>query len=52
MKKVKKSEPDFIQRTVEIIYLDSSGGVKHHSSRTINDPTPQYKKKVAKNIKK
>jgi hypothetical protein len=52
MKKVKKSEPDFIQRTVEIIYLDSSGGVKHHSSRTINDPSAQYKKRVEKNIKK
>ena len=46
MRKVKITEPDFIQRTVTISYRDKNGAVNYFASNTINEPTETYKKRV------
>lgn len=45
-KKVKIPEPDFVERTVGVFYLDNKGKVKSGGYRSFADPTETYKKKV------
>jgi len=45
-KKVKLPEPDFVERTVGVFYLDAKGGVKSGGYQSSMEATESYKKKM------